>query len=108
MEEAGSAWLVGAEGAEVASLRRGHRPSGHRRANPEHGEAPEVLGGGQEVEVGVHFAPAADACSSPAVAAPHHVAELGLDLGAGGPVVGCPLRVLLLGAGIGQALLQCV
>src|SRR6266508_5210006 len=100
-----SARLVGAAGTEVAPSWRDRRPSGDRRAEPEGGEASEVLGGGEKVEIGVDFAGATDACSSPAVLASHHVTELALDLGAGGPVVRRPLGVLLLGAGIGEALL---
>lgn len=59
----------------------------------EHGEAGEVVSGGEEVEVGVDLAFAADACSSPAVSASHEVPELAFDLGSGGAVVVDPVGV---------------
>jgi len=46
-------------GADVVRSRRCCCPSGDRGAQPEGGEAGEVLGGGEKVEVGVDFASAA-------------------------------------------------
>ena len=66
------------------------RPSGGRGVKAEHGEAGEVGGGGEEVEVGVDFGSAANPCSASAVAAAHEVAEFAFDLGSGGAVVGAP------------------
>src|ERR1700738_1468314 len=96
--------LSTAAGADVVCSRRGHGPSGVRRAQSEHGEACEVVGCGEEVEVGVDLACAAYSGSSPAVFASHHVAELAFDFGSGGPVVVGPGGVLLVIAGIGESL----
>jgi hypothetical protein len=71
----------------------------------EDGEAGDVGCGGEEVEVGVDLASAAESGSSSAVLASHQMAELALDFGAGGPVVVGPVESLLLTAGIGEALL---
>ena len=65
-------------------------------------QAGQVVGGGEQVEVGGDFGPSSHSCSSPAVASSHQVSELAFDLGSGGPVVGDPLGVLRLGAGFGQ------
>src|SRR6266704_2721065 len=51
----------------------------------------------------VHAVATAHAGSASAVAVSHQVGELSFDLGAGGPVVGDPLRMLLLGAGAREA-----
>ena len=97
--------------AGMAALRIGAVGLSRGHAHPvtwsaaEHGQAGEVVCGGEEVEVGVDLGRAAHPGSSSAVAASHQVAELAFDLGAGGPVVGDPVRVLLAGAGVGQALL---
>ena len=80
----------------------GDRPSGRGGAQAEHGEAGQVDGGGEEVEVGVDFGSAADTGSASAVAATHQVAELAFDLGSGGPVVGLPVGIALAGAGLGE------
>src|SRR5215216_910651 len=88
--------------AEVVFSWRCRRPSGGGGVQAEHGEAGEVVCGGEEVEIGVDLASAADSRSSCAVLASHQVAELAFDFGAGGPVVGGPVRVVLLGAGLGE------
>ena len=59
----------------------------------EGGEAREVGGGGEEVEVGVDFGSSADAGSASAVAAAHEVGEFAFDLGSVGSVVGLPVGV---------------
>src|SRR6266699_4500361 len=79
--------------------RGGHRPSGGDESESEPGQAGEVVRGGEEVEVGVDFGGAAYTGSASTVAVSHQVGELPFDLGAGGPVVGDPPRVLLPGAG---------
>ena len=68
----------------------GGGPSGRGGAQAEDGEACEVGGGGEEVEVGVDSGSASGAGSSAAVAAAHHVAEFAFDFGSGGPVVVSP------------------
>src|SRR5215211_1437010 len=95
-------WPSRADG--VASW-RDRCPSSHGRAQAEHGEAGEVLCRGEEAEVGVHFASASHAGPSSPVFASHQVAELAFDLGAGGPVIGDPVGVLLVTASVGQPLL---
>jgi hypothetical protein len=69
------------------------------------GEAGDVECSGEEIEVGVDLAPAAYPCLSSAVSAAHQVAKLAFDLGTGGPIVGDPVGVLLLAAGVGETLL---
>jgi hypothetical protein len=69
---------------------------------PEHGQAGEVGGGGEQVEVGVDFDPAAYSCSASAVAAAHEVAEFAFDFGPGGSVVALPAWIGLTGPGAGQ------
>src|SRR3979490_2219313 len=96
--------LAAGPGAEVTASWRSCLPSGDARAETEHGETGQVLGGGEQVEVGVDFSFAADARSSSAVLASHHVAELAFDFGPGAPIVGGPFGVLLLLAGVGEAL----
>ena len=59
--------------------------------------------GSEEVEIGVDLGGAAHAGSAPTVATSHQVSEFALDLGAGGPVVGDPPRILLLATGVGEA-----
>ena len=81
----------------------GGDPSGGGGAQAEDGEACEVGGGGEEVEVGVDFRGSSDAGLSSAVAAAHHVAEFAFDFGAGGPVVVLPWLVLLAFAGRGES-----
>src|SRR5436190_23926254 len=71
----------------------GDRPSGGGGAKSEHGEAGEVGGGGEEVEVGVDFRLPADTGSAAAVTPAHEVAELAFNLGSVGPVVGLPVRI---------------
>ena len=63
------------------------------------------MGGGEEVEVSVDFGSAPDPGSPSAVAAAHQVTEFAFDLRPGGPVVGGPVGILLLTAGIGETLL---
>lgn len=96
---------VGAGAAEVVRSWCCRSPSDGGGADPEHGEASEVLGGGEKVEVGVDLASAAHTSSSSAVLAAHHVAEFAFDLGAGRPVVVDPVGVLLLSARISERLL---
>ena len=81
------------EGRGVRDGSCGDGPSGGRGAQPEHGEARQVGGGSEEVEVGVDLWSSTDACSSSAVAAAHEVAELAFDFGPVGAVVGLPGRV---------------
>src|SRR6266851_1394623 len=90
--------------ADAAPSWRRHRPSGHRRAQTEHGEARQVLSGGEEVEVGVDFAVAAHAGASSAVFAAHEMTELAFHLGTSRPVVGRPFGVGLALAGPGEHL----
>ena len=68
-------------------------PSGGRGDDAEHGETREVGGSGEEVEVGVDFVSAADAGSSPAVAASHEMREFPFDFGPVGAVVGLPVGI---------------
>src|ERR1019366_1889218 len=70
---------------------------------PEHAEAGQVDRGGEEGEVGGDLDQPTDAGAAAAVAAAHQVADLAFDLGPGGPVAGLPRRVLLAGAGGGEA-----
>ena len=86
----------------------GDCPSGRGGAQSEDGEAGQVGGGGEEVEVGVDFGSAADTGSASAVAATHQVAELAFDLGSGGPVVGLPVGVGVDGRGPWRAQLRAV
>ena len=69
---------------------------------PEHGQAGEVGGGGEQAEVCVDFGPAADSCVAAAMAAAHEVAEFAFDFGSGGLVVGLPVWVGLALPGAGQ------
>jgi len=69
----------------------------------EGGQAGEVDGGGEEVEVGADTQLSAHAGASSAVAAAHQVGDLALDFRAGGAVVGFPRWVGLFVAGGGQA-----
>ena len=62
------------------------------------GEAGKVVGGGEQVEVGVDLSASSHPGSSAAVAPSHEVTELAFHLGPGGAVVVTPLRVLRLGA----------
>ena len=71
----------------------------------EYGEAGQVVCHREEVEVGVDFELAADPGSSSAVFAAHQMPDLALDFWSGRAVVRAPGGVLLLGAGIGEALL---
>ena len=78
------------------------RPSGRGGAQAEHGEARQVGGSGEEVEVGVDFGSAADSGAASAVSSTHQVTELAFDFGTGCSVVGLPGGVGLTGAGSGQ------
>ena len=71
----------------------------------EHGETRQVVGGGEEVEVGVDFGLASDSGSPAAVAASHQVGDLAFDFGSGGPVVGSPVGIVLLLSSSGETLL---
>ena len=68
----------------------------------EHGETCQILGSGEEVEVGPDLRLASDPCPAPPVATPHQVADLAFDLGAVGSVAIKPFRVLLPMAGFGK------
>ena len=56
-------------------------PSVRCRAQPEHAEARDVGGCGQQVEVGVEFGPAAHSGVAAAVFSPHEVREFAFDFG---------------------------
>jgi hypothetical protein len=71
-------------------------------ADAEDGEAGEVVGGGEQVEVGVDFCASSDSCSSAAVAASHQVSEFAFDLGAGLTVVVSPLGIVRMSAAFSQ------
>ena len=91
-----------ASGVGTSLFSVGDGPSGGRRSQPENGEAGEVGGCGEQVEVGVDFEGAAYSCSSSAVAAAHQMGKLSFDLWACGPVVGPPGGVLLAGPSVGE------
>ena len=59
----------------------------------------QVVGGGEEVGVGVHFGAASDPGSAAAVAAEHEMAEFPFDFRSRRPVVALPVEVGLLLAG---------
>ena len=71
----------------------------------ERGETGEIDRGGEEIEVGVHLRAAAYTGASAAVPASHQMADLPLDLRAGGLVVGVPRRICLALASAGELLL---
>src|SRR3990172_3496298 len=58
---------------------------------------------GGSVKIDVDFAPAAHPGSSSAVAASHQVGQFAFDLGSSGPIVGGPVGIVLLTAGVGRA-----
>ena len=60
------------------------------------------MGRSEEVEVGIHFGLTANPCPTSTMLAPHQVADLTLDLGAGGSVVGSPVGILLPLASFGE------
>ncbi len=62
------------------------------------------MGGSKEIKVSIHFGLAANPCPASTMSAPHQVADLTFDLGAGGSVVGCPVGILLLLACFGEVL----
>ena len=64
-------------------------------ADADDGEAGEVVGGREQVEIGVYFVASPYSCSSATVAASHQVSEFAFDFGSGGPVVRTPVRVAL-------------
>ena len=68
----------------------------------EHGEPGQVVGGGEEVEVGVDFGSAPDPGSPPAVAAAHQMAEFAFDFGSSSAVVGDPDGVVSLASCSGE------
>ena len=67
----------------------------------EHGEASEVVGCGEEVEVGVDLGLPDHAGSASAVFSVHQMPEFAFHFWPGAAVVLTPRRVLLRGAGIG-------
>ena len=69
------------------------RPSVRCGAKPKSGEAGQVGGRGEQVEIGVYFRPTTYTGSPPAVTAAHEVAKFAFDLWAGGPVISSPSRV---------------
>jgi hypothetical protein len=73
-------------------------------AKSEYGKAGHVGGGGEEVEVGVDLGGASYSGSSTSVPSAHEVSEFAFDLGTGAPIVGEPVRIGLLLAGLGQGL----
>ena len=77
-------------------------PSGRVGAQAEHGEAGEVVCGGEQVEVGGDLRRAAHSGAAAAVPAAHQVSDLAFHLGAGGSVVSLPVRVALAGPGPGE------
>ena len=68
----------------------------------ENGETRQILGGGEEVEVGPDFRLASNPCPTPPVAPPHQVTDLAFDLGAVGSVAIEPPRILLPMASCGK------
>ena len=68
----------------------------------ENGEARQILGGSEEVEIGPDFGLASNPCPPPAVAAPHQVTDLAFNLGAVGSVAIEPPRILLPMASCGK------
>ena len=95
----GGGRVVGLRGARLLGDRAGFGwscgPSGGCGVDAEHGEACEVGGCCEEVEVGVDLGGAAHSGSASAVAVAHHVAEFAFDFGSRGAVVVAPGRVLL-------------
>ncbi len=61
----------------------------------EDGEAGEVGGGGEEVEVGVDFGSSSDAGLSSSVSSSHEMREFAFDFGSVGAVVGLPVGISL-------------
>ena len=78
------------------------RPSVRCGAKPKSGEAGQVGGRGEQVEIGVYFRPTTYTSAPPAVTAAHEVAKFAFDLWAGGPVISSPSRVFLTVPGAGQ------
>src|SRR5665811_1127777 len=74
------------------------------RDESEGGEACQVGGGGEKVEVGVDFGSSPDPGFTAPVGAAHHMAEFAFDFGSGGPIVGDPAGILGLVAGLGETL----
>ena len=87
---------------EVAFSCGRHRPSVGGMSQSEYSETRQIVGGGEEVEVGVDFGLASYPGSPPAVAAAHQVADFAFDFGSGGPVVGFPAGILLLTPSSGE------
>ena len=77
-------------------------PSGGLGVQPERREACEVVGCGEEVEVGVDFGSASHAGSAASVPAAFEVGEAAFDYGPGGVVVGLPGGGSLAVAGVGE------
>ncbi len=105
MVVAAPGWREGSWAAFPVLSGGGHGPSGCSGVDFEHGEAGQVVGDGEEGEVGVDLDGAAHPGSSSTVFAGHQVPEFAFHFGSGRPVAGDPGRVLLLLAGISQALL---
>src|SRR5512132_91849 len=78
---------------------RGELPAAGVPAQVEYGQAGEVDRGGQQLEVLADPDQATHAGTAAAVATTQQVGQLALHLGAGGPVVGQPVRGALAGAG---------
>ena len=104
----GASWRAGAGSAAVCGEPDrgvldvscgGGRPTGAGLGQSERGESGEVDRAGEQLEVGVDLRLAAHARASSAVLAAHEVADLALDLGARGLVVGLPGGVGLAFAG---------
>ena len=72
-------------------------------SDTEDGEAGEVVGGGEQVEVGVYLSASSYPCSPAAVAASHQMSQPTFDLGSGLAVIIQPGRVLGVSARLGQA-----